>query len=374
MAVSTTAFMPLPVTLPPVSPDGRPPLLVRRARVFAVLSNLLLWPGIGHFFAGRFAAGLVWAIGSLALVLASPLHPLLALVGMVGARLLSPIEVGFRKVRPLPANQTVPWVVVGVVSAGVIYTMARSYYIEGFKIPSGSMLPTLAIGDHFFINKLVYRFGEVERGDVVVFTNPCQPDRDFVSRVVGLPGDTIEVRCDVLHVNGRAVPQRLVEGECRYADQDGYGGPWRQQRCSRHTETLGSAEHDILQDPSRPELDEARRSPSASFAQVAGRHDFPDGRAPGCDMVTPDDEPAEPRDPGRVVDQVTPPANACAPQRHYVVPARQVFVMGDNRDNASDSRAWGGVPLHLIKGRATGIWWSSNQPDGIRWDRIGPFH
>lgn len=363
--------MSAPLPVPLVTADGSAPPVRQRRRAPAVLINLILWPGIGHLLVGRFLAGSLWAAASLALWLAAPVLVVLPLIGFAN-RILSAVEVGFR---PAPASEDSPtwlWFLAGLGAVGIVFVTSRVFYLQAFKIPQNGMAPTLVIGDHLFANKLAYRLGDVERGDVVVFVNPCQPDTDFVKRVVGLPGDTVEVRCDVLHVNGRAVLGRLVDPECTYVDRD-MRGVASEASCSRYGEKLGDAEYEVFHERSRPGRDQERaQDPSLPYARVAGAHDFPDAEPPSC-MREEGDEPEVPRPPGRIVESAPPASGgSCAPRRHYVVPDGEVFVMGDNRDNSSDSRAWGPVPIDLIKGRAFGIWWSSNpRPEGIAWGRIG---
>ena len=112
------------------------------------------------------------------------------------------------------------------IGAAILIALAlRAFVIEAFKIPSSSMYPTLEIGDHIFVNKFIYgvripwtstKFFELrgpERGEVIVFMYPCEPDRDYIKRVVALAGDTVEVRCNVVYVNGVAVPSKMIEGD-----------------------------------------------------------------------------------------------------------------------------------------------------------------
>jgi signal peptidase I len=277
--------------------------------------------------------------------------------------------------------------------AVMIALFLRAFVVEAFKIPSGSMIPTMEIGDHIFVNKFIYglhvpftkiRFFEwrkPERGEVIVFINPCEPDKDFIKRIVALEGDTIEVRCDVLYINGTAVPVRQTADErCGYWDMDN-GGRWSRQPCSRYVETAGGVDYNILHAADRPVDDEDRSDRlKGRYLGLRGHHDFPDGDGGlGCGTS----EAPDPRTPeqrrrsrGRVEPSV--PENTryhgpCAPQQRYVVPKGHVFVMGDNRDNSSDSRVWGPVPLENIRGKALFIWWSAKPTDqgGIQWERIG---
>jgi signal peptidase I len=277
--------------------------------------------------------------------------------------------------------------------AVMIALFLRAFVVEAFKIPSGSMIPTMEIGDHIFVNKFLYglripftktRFFEwrqPKRGEVIVFINPCEPDKDFIKRIVAVEGDTVEVRCDVLYVNGKAVPVRRVDEEdCTYWDKE-EGGPWHTRSCMRYVESLDGIDYETFYLPGRKSLDEEREDRlKGRYTNLRGRHDFPEESARDCRDVNSGADPRSPeqreRSRGRVEESApenTQYSGPCAPQRRYVVPDGHVFVMGDNRENSSDSRAWGPVPLENIKGKALFIWWSSKPSDqgGIRFERLG---
>lgn len=208
--------------------------------------------------------------------------------------------------------------------------LLRSFLVEPFKIPSGSMIPTLLIGDFILVNKFTYgvrlpvanvkvvELGTPQRGDVMVFRFPEDPSLDYIKRVVGLPGDRIEYRDRRLVVNGEVLPMQRL---------DDYLSRERMQYTRRYRETLGGMTHEVL-------LEE---EPAAN---VVAARDFP---APGkCAYNT--------------------SGVACTvPPGHY-------FVMGDNRDNSSDSRVWGFVPDQNIVGKAFFIWLNLNELG-----RFGPF-
>lgn len=213
----------------------------------------------------------------------------------------------------------------------------RGFVIEAFKIPTGSMIPTLLVGDHLFVNKFVYgiripftkkfvvNFRELERGEVVVFSFPTssarahiaqQPasrrdcidrgsledEKDFIKRIVGLSGDTVELRDNQLIVNGEPVARTFLRKEAT--------GNFLYPHEFHEMETLNDYTYTVHYS----------------------------GRDENFGPITVDDG-------------------------HF-------FVIGDNRDSSSDSRCWGQVPVENVKGRAIVIWWSIG-PDSMRWDRVG---
>ena len=205
----------------------------------------------------------------------------------------------------------------------LIVFMLRSFLVEPFKIPSSSMVPTLLVGDFILVNKFTYgiripvlnrkviQIGNPERGDVMVFRFPEDPSLDYIKRVVGVPGDRVEYRNKRLTINGAPVPTRQI---------DDYLSKERMQFSKRFVETLNGTEHEIL-------LDE-----DASASMMPGRA-FP--FAGNCNYNS--------------------SGLACTvPPGHY-------FMMGDNRDNSSDSRVWGFVPDENIVGKAFFIWLNLNE-------------
>ncbi len=94
-----------------------------------------------------------------------------------------------------------------IVIAVALALVIRSFVVQAFKIPSGSMIPTLDIGDHILVNKFIYDFTTPKRGDVIVFKYPQDESRDFIKRVIGLPGDTLEIRGRQVFVNGKPLEE-----------------------------------------------------------------------------------------------------------------------------------------------------------------------
>lgn len=207
----------------------------------------------------------------------------------------------------------------------------RSFLFEPFKIPSGSMIPTLLVGDLILVNKFTYGLRlpvlntkitegtPPQRGDVMVFRFPPKPSMDYIKRVVGVPGDTVAYINKRLTVNGQVVPtQQLPE----YFDEDAM------RYFKQYEETVGDKTHRLLNDDSHP-------------AFVAGIDNFP----------------------GRDACSYTIEGVTCkVPPGHY-------FMMGDNRDNSLDSRYWGFVPEANIVGKAFFVWMNFGNPK-----RIGSFN
>ena len=198
-----------------------------------------------------------------------------------------------------------------------IVLVLRSFLVEPFQIPSGSMKPTLDVGDFILVNKFSYgirlpvidkkiiEVGDPQRGDVMVFRYPSDPSVNYIKRVVGLPGDTVRYTSDKhLYVNGQLVAEQLVGVE-----------PGTLGSAELYKEKLGEVEHMIRKEMSRY-------------------------RAP--------------------------------PDNEWTVPAGHYFMMGDNRDNSNDSRYWddpnipkdelGMVPDKNIVGKAFAVWMSWPEP------------
>ncbi|MCA1584491.1 MAG: signal peptidase I [Acidobacteria bacterium] len=180
-----------------------------------------------------------------------------------------------------------------IVVAVILALFIRTFVVQAFKIPTSSMEPNLLVGDHLLVNKFVFAptatplergllpIREIRRGDVVVFKYPEDPERDFIKRVIALPGETVELRNQKIVVDGTVVEERYA--------------------------------HYLL--------------PAAGDSEGAGVD---------------------------VRERYGP----------VTVPGDHLFVMGDNRDNSQDSRYWGFLPRHYVKGRALVIYWSFEQSEG----------
>ena len=199
-----------------------------------------------------------------------------------------------------------------------IVFIVRSFMFEPFRIPSGSMLPTLHVGDFILVNKYEYglrlpvtntkilSLGEPKRGDVVVFKYPMDESVDYIKRVIGVPGDTVEYRNKVLYING---VEQKQSGHTDFVDNHSL------VTLDQRDEALGDVTHMIATDARRP-------------AWV----------------------------PAQAILKPTPECLYTDTGFICKVPEGRYFMMGDNRDNSEDSRYWGFVDEDNLVGRATLIW------------------
>lgn len=322
----------------------------------------LVFPGLGLGLAGRRWRMLAWATGASAVTLALAIS-VWFLPAMLLARIGSAID-AYRCLRRNEGSTSYIDAAAALFLNSLLLLGARLFVVEGFKIPSSSMYPTIVIGDHIFVDKLSLNWRAPERGEVVVFRQPCS-QRTFVKRVIARGGDTVEVRCSQVYINGMPATSTIVAPSASYRDRDDTDGRWFSRETSRYRETLGAHAYDTFHDPERPTLPDA-----------AARGDFPSRDrmfAPSCTQGSGffDQKPGTPAQPtGRIV-ETKPAATAatCETQLHFEVPAGTLFMMGDNRNNANDSRYWGVVREDAVIGRVIGIWLS----DGIEggWSRFG---
>ena len=206
--------------------------------------------------------------------------------------------------------------------------LLRAFLVEPFRIPSGSMMPTLLVGDFILVNKYTYgirmpvsktklfELNEPERGDVAVFRWPVNPRLDYIKRVVGLPGDKVSYRSKTLYINGEPMQ---VEPVGQYKP---VGSGMRALGSYEGTEDLTGVEHSILVNPLAPDF-----SPSCTFM--------------GYQEVE-------------------------VPEGHYL-------MVGDNRDDSNDGRCWGFVPEQNLVGKAFFVWFSLDweRSGFVAWERIG---
>ncbi|WGS48914.1 signal peptidase I [Paraburkholderia sp. D15] len=213
----------------------------------------------------------------------------------------------------------------------LVVFVVRSFVVEPFKIPSGSMVPTLLVGDFILVNKFDYGIRlpitntkitegrPLERGDVVVFRYPKDESVDYIKRVIGLPGDTVAYQDKQLTINGKPVPETPLPD---YLDEERLG------YAKQFEEDIGGRKNAILNNPAVPPF-------------IVGAEDYP--YRDNCTYNA------------RGVICKVPPGN--------------YFMMGDNRDNSADSRYWGFAPDKNIVGRAFFIWMNFSNLK-----RIGSFH
>jgi signal peptidase I len=327
-------------------------LAAMRAVICAVMSFFV--PGLGDAFLGRYRVMAAWMAAFYVVVLGSVLS--IWIVPMTIAIWIASIIGAFRAARAASrAGVRSHWV--GMALTIVLYVglglVIRGAAVQRFTFPSSSMAPTLEVGDLALIDKLSLHVRGVARGDVIVFRHPCAPDVDYIKRVIALAGETVEVRCNAVYVDGRPLAARLVQGMgCSYDDENEMTGAWSERPCSAYAETAGTHVYRVYHDPERPERD-------AHPSSTGDAHDFPRIEGPA---VPPSCAASGESYPSVVTSQLAGTvvetkagAGPCELQRHYVVPAGHVFTLGDNRSNSNDSRYWGAVPLENIKGRAFGI-------------------
>jgi signal peptidase I len=211
----------------------------------------------------------------------------------------------------------------------LIVLLLRAFLVEPFRIPSGSMMPTLLVGDFILVNKFAYGIrmpvtktklidvGEPERGDIVVFRWPVNPRLDYIKHVVGLPGGRIRYQNKTLVINGQPVP---IEPVGRYQPE---GSGMRALGSVEGRELLGDTRHAVLVNPMAPDF-----SPSCGFLG----------------------------------------------HKEVSVPDGHFLMVGDNRDDSNDGRCWGFVPEENLVGKAFFVWlsWDWKRSGFLAPSRIGP--
>jgi len=209
----------------------------------------------------------------------------------------------------------------------LIVLLLRGFVVEPFRIPSGSMMPTLLVGDFILVNKFTYgirlpvtktkiiEVNDPERGDVVVFRWPINPRLDYIKRLIGLPGDKVAYRNKTIYLNGQPVKMKPVGAYTPI------GSGMRSMGAFEAIENLEGVEHSVLIDPL-----------TADFS-------------PGCTFMG---------------------------YNEVEVPAGHYLMMGDNRDNSNDGRCWGFVPEENLVGEAFFVWlsWDWERSGFVGWDRI----
>ena len=240
-------------------------------------------------------------------------HPRLCLVALAAisaVQLASIATTAFAARGPLPAAFRALLVAIAVIVVAKVSNRAVGrWLVEAFDTPSGSMVPTLLVGDRLFVSKGRV---DVSRGDVIVFEFPQDRRTDYIKRVVAIGGDRIEIKDGVPSINGVPLAHEPLDTPCSFKDDD------------------------------------------PRFAQDSGP----------CKFVR------ETID-GRMYTIMFTPDRSAGDTPSTVVPPGEVFVLGDNRDNSYDSRKWGFVPVDHIKGKASITWWSKDHQGAVRWSRVG---
>jgi signal peptidase I len=316
--------MPDPYAPPAAAPSpttGEAPAPPRPASMAAaaILTFLFVLPA-GHFYVGRPIRGLVWfsAVVAYTVIVEAFAPSLCRAIGIAGmavwlggvlaitvAATVDAARLARRRTQRVPVWLVV-LVAVGAVIVGRVFAVAeRALLLEAFKVPSGSMQPTIAVGDHLLVDKKAS--GAPRRGDVIVFPFPEQPNQDFIKRVIGVGGDDIEIKDGALSIDGWQVPRCRV-GEWQYQDASEYGST--SHAGALWVEFLGDASYLVFDD----------RAGGAPFEATMGP---------------------------------------------WHVKPGEVFVMGDNRNNAHDSRMWfggqgGGVRVATVRGRGFIVWLGQN--------------
>jgi signal peptidase I len=244
----------------------------------------------------------------------------------------------------------------------------RAFLYEPFKIPTGSMRPTLLHGDHVFIKK--FRYGPrwpfttnriwdgrpPERGEVAVFNFPEDPTQDYIKRIVAVAGDTVAVRGGRLWVNGVANPRERLATHCflRTDERALAGFP---QRAHLYRERTGHRWHYTLGGKSLNDSAALGGGEASMWRQNRAHRFYNDWpRAWLADGVPPPGGAPVFHSEGRGL--------SCTAARCRVLPGF-LFAMGDNRDGSADSRVWGGVPVNYLRGDATKIWLSHDWTEPV---------
>lgn len=234
----------------------------------------------------------------------------------------------------------------------VVFMVIRPFGIQAFTIPSGSMLDTLLVSDYIVANKAVYRYSAPIAGDIVVFRPPAhactseqidtdgQPKVDFIKRCIGAPGDVVEIRAGNLYRNGKPLNEPYRRGgnsnDFKLVRYEGSYAPWRGKYIPVLTDYDGQPNFEVNG------ISKAFAVGVADDGFLGGGEPFvPPGGWKAIEALTPDEK--------RVIQELSEAPPTAIPPRHYL-------LMGDNREDSFDGRAWGLVPEEDVIGRSEFIW------------------
>jgi signal peptidase I len=234
-----------------------------------------------------------------------------------------------------------------IIIAIILAIVMRQFVVQAFKIPSGSMEETLLIGDHILVNKFLYYFTRPDLFDVIVFKYPWEEKRDFIKRIIALPGDWVNVRDHQIYVNDRLLGEPYARYTAYRTRHENFG-PVRVPKKGDTVEIRRDKQLYINGDP--VPIPTGRFYPRDEGPPMTGLAVFYGALFPA----------------GASLDQPTGP---------LTVAHDFYFALGDNRDNSKDSRYWGFVRRDRIKGKAFFIYWSWDRSgqfiQHVRWDRLG---
>ena len=298
------------------------------SRVSALLLGFV-GPGLGQAYLGQWRRAALWAFVPFPLFLCYTAllmrlrwsaaygsflpGAFLFWLGWFVARSVDVFVIPEDRIRAVPAARLFALWLGAIVSLVALSFVNRTFFVEAFKIPAGSMAPTLVIQDHTLVDKAAFRGTEPKRGELAVFVSPEHPEQDYVKRIVALAGDHLVVRHGRVWLNDWSVPY------CRAGDAVRSAQPGEEDQIGE----LG--------------------------VEFLGEHAY---------LTFLDQEHGEPE------------------QGPFTVPAGEVYVLGDNRNNSFDSRFWfggrgGGVPIASLLGVPRFLWLSFDASGQVNWQRIG---
>ena len=288
--------------------------------------------GLGHMYAGSLKRGIIlFGVGALLVLMCSAAFTLIVpgrlfMVSVVGIGLAYAVYcivdaasiAKSKRTDYQPAKYNRWYAYIGYIVAAqllagiIIFVIVGPYFVQAFKLPTGSMEPTIFVGDHILTNKLIYRFAEPKRGDLILFKYPKDPQVMYFKRVIGLPGERIEVKGRTVFVDGECLVERYVQYLNPGSIHDHYG-PVYVPKKGDGIEVLSSS---------------VMVNGQSLNAEILESY-----------------------------------ADKIAVNNGFIqVSKDQFIVMGDNRDNSMDSRYWGSVPRDYVLGKASVIYWSFETP------------